>query len=255
MPQPPKPPTAIRMPSRAEDRDITAAARLDPDAQPLTPRQLAAMRRDPVGDDAVVALAGVRFTLRAGTADDAIRIAALSVQVFLDTYATGGVRPDLAREVFAGYGPDAFAQRLADPGLAFIVAECAPDAGALPGPAASPGLVGYAEWRAEARAAPDGGVGGAEVVRLYVQPAFQRHGLGARLLHAVEAAAVAVPGREPGTGLWLTAWDGNHRARAFYASRGWLDVGATVHHIEGVAHGNRVFFKPLAKTIPGRPAR
>ena len=35
--------TQITMPSVAEDRKITAAARADPDAQPLTPRQLAGM--------------------------------------------------------------------------------------------------------------------------------------------------------------------------------------------------------------------
>ena len=34
---------AIAMPTRAEDRAITAAARSDPDAQPLTPKQLKAM--------------------------------------------------------------------------------------------------------------------------------------------------------------------------------------------------------------------
>lgn len=33
----------VRVPTTAEDRAITAAARADPDAQPLTPRQLAAM--------------------------------------------------------------------------------------------------------------------------------------------------------------------------------------------------------------------
>lgn len=33
----------IQMPSLAEDRRITAAAKADPDAQPLTARQLAAM--------------------------------------------------------------------------------------------------------------------------------------------------------------------------------------------------------------------
>ena len=35
--------TLIRMPSLQEDRAITAAARSDPDAQPLTPAQLKAM--------------------------------------------------------------------------------------------------------------------------------------------------------------------------------------------------------------------
>ncbi|AJP47605.1 hypothetical protein PG1C_02240 [Rugosibacter aromaticivorans] len=34
---------AIRMPTIAEDKAITAAARSDPDAQPLTPKQLKAM--------------------------------------------------------------------------------------------------------------------------------------------------------------------------------------------------------------------
>jgi len=34
---------AVRMPTAAEDKAITAAARSDPDAQPLTPRQLSAM--------------------------------------------------------------------------------------------------------------------------------------------------------------------------------------------------------------------
>lgn len=35
--------TPIQMPSVAEDRKITAAAMSDPDAQPLTPKQLASM--------------------------------------------------------------------------------------------------------------------------------------------------------------------------------------------------------------------
>lgn len=35
--------TSIAMPSLAEDRAITAAAKSDPDARPLTPKQLAAM--------------------------------------------------------------------------------------------------------------------------------------------------------------------------------------------------------------------
>ena len=33
----------VRIPTAAEDRTITAAARSDPDAQPLTPKQLKAM--------------------------------------------------------------------------------------------------------------------------------------------------------------------------------------------------------------------
>ena len=42
MSKPLKKPT-ILMPSLADDREINAAAKADPDAQPLTPKQLAAM--------------------------------------------------------------------------------------------------------------------------------------------------------------------------------------------------------------------
>ncbi len=34
---------SVRMPTAAEDREISTAARSDPDAQPLTPKQLKAM--------------------------------------------------------------------------------------------------------------------------------------------------------------------------------------------------------------------
>lgn len=37
-------PATVLMPTAAEDKAITAAARRDPDAQPLTPKQLQSMR-------------------------------------------------------------------------------------------------------------------------------------------------------------------------------------------------------------------
>lgn len=61
--------------------------------------------------------------LRPANQSDALTVAALSVQVFLDTYATDGVRPDLAREAFREYSEQAFLGRLADPNRRFILAE------------------------------------------------------------------------------------------------------------------------------------
>lgn len=46
---------------------------------------------------------------RSATPDDAVTISALAVQVFLDTYATDGVRPDLAHEALAVCSVEAFA--------------------------------------------------------------------------------------------------------------------------------------------------
>ena len=165
------------------------------------------------------------ISLRPGAPHDALPIAALAVQVFLDTYATDGVRPDLAREAFREYSPDAFDARLAHPHRRFVLAE------------KGAGLAGFAEVVTLPVAAPAGAVTGAELVRLYVQPAFQRAGLGVRLLRAAEAVA-----RDAGmTALWLTAWEGNERARAFYSRHGYADVGETFHVIDGQRYGNRVF--------------
>ena len=163
--------------------------------------------------------------LRPAAPDDAATIAALAMQVFLDTYAAEGVRPDLAREAFAEYSADAFAARLLEPARAFELAE------------RGSGLIGFAEILLVALPAPAGKVAGAELVRLYVQPAFQGRGVGRNLLRSAESAATArgLPA------LWLTAWEGNHRASRFYAANGYSDIGATTYTFEGKTYANRVF--------------
>ena len=176
--------------------------------------------------------------LRLAGLDDAEAIAALSIQVFLDTYATEGVRPDLAAEAFTEYAPAAFGPRLAEPERRFIVAE------------RGPGLVAFAELITLARDAPAGSVCGAELVRLYVQPGHQRSGLGRLLLTRAESVAAAA-GRHH---LWLTAWEDNRRALAFYAALGYADLGATTYTFQGRRYGNRVLARSLA-AAPTPPVR
>lgn len=171
--------------------------------------------------------------LRAATPADAETIAALATQVFLDTYATEGIRPDLARHAFSEYTVTAFAARLLEPDRAFLVAE------------EGSGLVGFAEVLLGPLPAPAGGLDGAELVRLYIQPRVQRTGLGRRLLQGAETIA-ASKGR---TSLWLTAWDGNHDAARFYAALGYEDIGETRYTFEGNSYVNRVF----ARKLPGLP--
>jgi GNAT superfamily N-acetyltransferase len=164
------------------------------------------------------------ISLRGGTPGDATSISALAIQVFLDTYAIDGVRPDLAEEAFHHYGAAAFSARLAEPERRFVLAE------------RENRLLGFAELRVAEEPAPAGAVSGAELVRLYVQPGAQRAGLGTALLARAEdlAAQAGLPF------LWLTAWEGNSRALAFYAARGYADRGATHHAFQGRAYVNRV---------------
>ena len=84
--------------------------------------------------------------LRLASLTDAVTISALSVQVFLDTYATEGVRPDLAREAFTQYSVEAFSRRLGEAQRKFVLAE------------ANNGLLGFAEIVVFDAPAPSGTV-------------------------------------------------------------------------------------------------
>lgn len=162
-------------------------------------------------------------SIREAAQGDAECIAALATLVFLDTYAPDGLRPDLAREAFAGYSIEAFAARLNDREKAFLLAERAGH------------LVGFVECTHGADA-PALVAGALEVTRLYVHPRFQRRGIGKALLSGAEK--LAHEHKLPGT--WLSAWAGNARALAFYASVGYKIVGSIDHLIEGTRYENHV---------------
>ena len=168
--------------------------------------------------------------LRPAAAADALCLGVLSMQVFLETYAPNGIRPDLAREVLQKHSPEATAAALACADQRLIVAE------------RDGHLLGFAHWRPGAAHAGVQAARPAELFRLYVLQCFTGTGLGTRLLRAAEAAAAA----EGADTLWLTAWAGNERARAFYPRRGYADVGSTAYVIEGIAYENRLFVRRLA---------
>jgi diamine N-acetyltransferase len=175
--------------------------------------------------------------LRPAEPTDALCLSVLAMQVFLDTYATGGIRPTVAREVLSTYSVAAFEATLRQPQSRVVVAE------------RDGHLVGFAELTLGAAhpLAPAGVP--AELLRLYVQEPFTGIGLGTRLLARAEQLA-AEAGAEV---LWLTPWVHNHRARAFYARRGFQDHGLTWFTFEGESHENRVLAKALAMVVAEAP--
>ncbi len=173
----------------------------------------------------------LNFNLRMASEQDAVTISALSIQVFLDTYATEGVRPDLAREAHCEYAIEAFVQRLIEPQRRFILAEYLS--------ADRNGLLGFAEVLLTVKPSPAGNLAGAELVRLYIQPKAHRMGCGRSLLTRAEQLVQA----EKLDSLWLTAWEGNRNARAFYERVGYADVGATTYTFQGQTYANRVLAK------------
>ena len=167
--------------------------------------------------------------VRAARPEDALCLSVLAMQVFLHTYATDGIRPQIAREVLSSYSEASFSAAIAAANSHIEVAEIKGH------------LVGFAQmtFNAGHQLAPAGVP--AELLRLYVQEPFTGAKLGTQLLGRAEDTA-----RQRGaTVLWLTPWVHNHRALAFYARRGYTDYGLTYFTFEGESHQNRVFAKQL----------
>jgi GNAT superfamily N-acetyltransferase len=165
--------------------------------------------------------------LRVAEPADALCVGVLAIQVFLDTYATAGIRGDLAREALATYSPAVFEAQIRDSANHFVLAERAGH------------LLAFSECSRSSPPPTESLSGGIELVRLYVQRQSQGQGVGAALLAGAESYA-----RHCGAPLlWLTAWVGNANARAFYAAQGYTDVGVTHHVFEGQAYENRIYSK------------
>jgi len=148
--------------------------------------------------------------LRPARPGDARNLAALSIQVWLHTYATDGIRDALSEFVLAEFTVDNLRNRIADPQHRLLVAE------------REGHLVGYADLDLDAprEEVPETR---AELTTLYVQEHFAGKGVGSRLLEACTQEALERCGRP---GLWLSVYHRNERALAFYRKQGFTERGS-----------------------------
>ena len=173
-------------------------------------------------------MSGDILVREAGEAD-ALCLHALGTQVFLDTYAAKGIRQAIAREAQQELSVAAFRNQLGAPLVRVLLAEH------------NGFLVAFASVTMGATHSLVARGPAAELSRLYVQSPFIRRGIGALLLRQVEALARAAGAST----LWLTAWVGNARALAFYASQGYEELGSTDHEFENERFENRLFARAL----------
>ncbi len=169
------------------------------------------------------------LVLREAVVEDSLCVAVLGLQVFLDTYATEGIRDSIALEALEAFSLESIAGIIAQPGTFIIVAE-------------SHGhLVGFAQVALLAAHEMIDTAQAAELQRLYVQERFTGLGVGKRLLRAVEQQA-ALGGALL---LWATVWVGNDRALGFYPQMGYRLKGAPMYVLQGEEHENRLYAKRL----------
>jgi ribosomal protein S18 acetylase RimI-like enzyme len=166
--------------------------------------------------------------IRAAEVTDANNLAALSIQVWLHTYAKHGLRKALSDYVLAEFTPQRLAASLADESQVFLVY------------VENAHLVGYLrlDLNSLSPVNPEARV---EIVRLYVQEHFLGRGIGRSLLEHTYAHC-----RKHGIpDVWLAVNHENLRAIRFYEQHCFERAGSTLFHLDNEQHENFIFYKML----------
>ena len=169
------------------------------------------------------------MTIRRGTVADAAVLAVLARDTFVDTFAATSDAADIALHLERSYGVSQQTAELTDPGLITLLAEEKGQA------------VAYAQLRTGH--VPDciRGVRPIELWRFYTIREWHGRGVAQALMARVIAEA-----RETGAStVWLGVWEHNPRARAFYGTCGFVDVGEHVFLFGTDPQTDRVMAMPL----------
>jgi GNAT superfamily N-acetyltransferase len=148
--------------------------------------------------------------IRIATPADAAVLSDLAARTFRDAFGAANHPADLALHLETHYTPEVMRRELEDPGSEILLAE-------VEGRPA-----GYAQL--VARDPPlDLGAGGRMLHRFYLEQAWIGRGIAGPLMEAVRTAAR----RRQAQYLWLTVWQENPRAVAFYRKCGFVSRGTT----------------------------
>ncbi|MEL0638570.1 GNAT family N-acetyltransferase [Marinomonas sp. TI.3.20] len=156
--------------------------------------------------------------IREATKDDCIKLAVLSIKVWLDTYAKDGIKDQYAQYVLSTFTQSYFFELLNASQFRLLVSE------------ENQALQGYVLLNLESSyETPHSGF---EVEKLYVDNAFKGSGLGRNLLSEVESRF--------GKKYWLYTWVENE-SNGFYEHLGFKKVGLFSFEFAGVKIDNNVY--------------
>lgn len=172
-------------------------------------------------------------TLRRAGPADAAPLSELAARIFTETFAEDTRPDDLAEFLAKSYGVRQQSDEISNPDIITLVAET-PE-----------GLVAYAQVR-RCKKTPMYVTGEApvELLRFYVQRDWHGGGLAHRLMAAVMDAARELGGRH----LWLSVWERNPRAIAFYGKHGFRDVGAEDFWVGSDCQTDRILVAEVASS-------
>ncbi len=160
------------------------------------------------------------WSIRPADSNDARRLASFAATLFRQAYGATHPEPTLSEYVATAFAESHFAQAMADPSCAALLVESTDGT-----------WLGYAQLQRGAPTPPTRQLATAlpgtrplEIVRFYIDDAWQGRGVAQRLMGACEAIA-----RERGCDvIWLQAWQEAHRALRFYEKTGFNVYGTAV---------------------------
>ena len=177
------------------------------------------------------------FTIRRASPSDAVAVADLARETFVETFGYLYRPEDLAAFLKTSQSTTAYAPLLNDPRVAIWVAGDA--AGAL---------VGFLTAGPCKLPAPQREAMAGEIRQLYLRASVQRDGLGTRLL-VMALEWLAAQGHSP---LYVGVWSGNLGAQRLYARYGFEKIGE--YDFPVGSHLDREFIFRQRKTSPPSPA-
>lgn len=148
--------------------------------------------------------------IRRATVDDAALVAALGARTFAETFGADNRPDDMAAYLAAAFGLPQQTAELSNPDYVTLLAEVG---GAM---------AGFAQVRRRTPPACVRGPAPVEIQRFYVDRPWHGCGVAAPLMRASLDAVRALGGRSA----WLSVWERNPRALAFYAKQGFTRSGA-----------------------------
>jgi ribosomal protein S18 acetylase RimI-like enzyme len=163
---------------------------------------------------------------------DASSLAALSIEVWLNTYLRDGVSPLFADYVLSEFTAQKFRNSIGDPNLAIWVSEN------------RMGIDGFVTVCSTATS-PIANCSPLEIMTLYVQTRHQSNGRGVALLHRALDHCKGMGGESA----WLKVNAENSRAIDFYLRHGFNKIGSTHFVIADKAYENYVMETDLRHPV------
>ncbi|MFL5564670.1 MAG: GNAT family N-acetyltransferase [Gemmatimonadaceae bacterium] len=171
------------------------------------------------------------FSVRRCTVADAEMIAALGARLFAQAYGSTHPEPELSRYLARSFSVEGVRDAIADADVTMLAAE--DDEG---------NAIGYSYLRASPT--PPAGVQGNrvfEIVRFYVDGAYQGRGVGAALMDA----SLKDTAKRGADTVWLQVWKEAPWAVGFYARMGFAIVGSASFYFGDQIGDDHVMAKSL----------